>query len=201
MEIYQDTMVTGQVAMRNLLRAGLFSMLAAAAFAQGHGMSVRVPLPASAGGIRSSSHFPNAHFGFNTPRRRFSRGAFFPGFGLGYPWLGDYGYGYSYQPEPTVIVVTPPPAPVPQVIMQAPPKPIQAQIKEYHPPDTGDSSPFSIALKDGSVRHAMAVWVTDDTLHYIDTTGKPGQAPLESVDRQATRKLNAGKNVQSWLPG
>lgn len=193
--------------MRSLGKASLFSMLAVAAFAQGRGFGGHMPSPAPFRG------FPNAHFGFSTSRRgftgsvftrpffpgqrRFSQGFFFPWFDYG---LGAYDYGYGYQPEPPVIVVEPPPQ-VPQVIVQAPPKPIRPEIKEYTPPaETGDSSPFSIALKDGSVRSAIAVWVAGDALHYIDPEGKAGQATLESVDRQATKKLNPGKNVQPWLP-
>jgi len=89
----------------------------------------------------------------------------------------------------------------PPMFIQAPPKPIHPEIKEYNPPpEKGDASPFSIAMKDGSVRSAMAVWTVGESLDYVDGHGKAGQAPIDSVDREATKKLNPGKNVQAWLP-
>jgi hypothetical protein len=196
--------------MRSLWKASLFSMLAVTAFAQhggGHG-----------GGHSGGSHaassrgISGARAGFsgsNRGRQGFGRFAYIPWWsGYGYPWLGGYGlgdywdYGYDYPPEAPWATEPAPPQPMPfPVIAQAPPRPIHPEIKEYNPPDTGDSKPFSIALKDGSVRSALAVWTTDDdTLHYIDGEGHPGQTPLDAVDRAATKKLNDGKNVQSWLP-
>jgi hypothetical protein len=50
-----------------------------------------------------------------------------------------------------------------------------------------------IAMKDGWVYTAWDYWVERGTLHYITTQGKHNQASLELVDRQATVRLNSGK--------
>jgi hypothetical protein len=200
-------MIDRQAAMRSLLEAGALAMLALGAWAQGmHGAAP------------PASHFPNPHFGFSSAPRgfagsagtrpsyprhnRFSQGFFYPWLDYGYGYAPyDYGYDYGYEapPEPSVVVVQP--SLPPPLVMQPPPQPIHSEIKEYEfPPEAKESSPYSIALKDGAVRSAIAVWVTDEALHYVDPRGKAAEVPLDSVDRQQTKKLNPGKNVQPWLP-
>jgi hypothetical protein len=81
--------------------------------------------------------------------------------------------------------------------------------------DTGSSSPrpwqrefpaadgpllYLIAFTDGVIRAALAYWVDGDTLHYIDLKREQKQAPLTTVDRAFSRRLNRDRGVQFHLP-
>jgi hypothetical protein len=122
----------------------------------------------------------------------------------GYPWIygdnaGDYGDGFQAQPPPSIIVVMPqveqPPPP--------PPPPVRSEIREYHwPSSSGDSSgrAFSIVRKDHGVRSAIAVWVQGRFLCYAAPDGSRGRVPIDEVDREATRRINAEKQLNLPLP-
>ncbi len=130
-----------------------------------------------------------------------SRSGFFPSY-WGYGDYGDYGLWQEYPSAPSVLMVTPSPQPAPMEAPQPPPEPPRLVIREYKGAATGSdaSAVFSIVAKDGSVRSAIAVWVLDGAVHYLDPDGVPAQVLLGSVDREATRRANAEKRLTLWLP-
>jgi len=120
-----------------------------------------------------------------------------------YPGYWDYGdYGQEYPSAPSVVGVMPSPQPAPMEAPQPPPEPPRLVVREYKGAETGSdtSAVFSIVAKDGSVRSAIAVWVVDGAVHYLDPDDVPAQVPLSSVDRGATRRANAEKRLTLWLP-
>jgi hypothetical protein len=121
-----------------------------------------------------------------------------------YPSYWGYGdYAQEYPSAPSALTVTPPPPqPAPVEAPQPPPEPPRLVIREYKGAATGSdaSAVFSIIAKDGSVRSAIAVWVLDGAVHYLDPDGVPAQVRLSSVDREATRRANAEKRLTLWLP-
>ena len=119
----------------------------------------------------------------------------------GYDWGGYDTGGYDY--EPGVMPLQPP---APQVIVQAPPREVRPEIHEYMAPgaasatEPGEVASFVIALADGSLRSANAVWVQSGLLHYVDGDDNHHAIPLSAVDRQSTRKLNRERKLDLWLP-
>lgn len=101
------------------------------------------------------------------------------------------------------MLVQPPP---PQVIVQAPAREVRSEIRDYTAlapaaaPEPGEAASFVIALADGSLHSANAVWVQDSVLHYVDGEDNHHEVPLGSVDRQSTRKLNRERKLELWLP-
>lgn len=59
---------------------------------------------------------------------------------------------------------------------------------------------YLIAFKDGSIRSASAYWAEENTLHYITTEHRRERAPLDSVDRDLSRRLNRERNIDFQLP-
>jgi hypothetical protein len=138
-------------------------------------------------------------FGFGP--RFFSSSAFFP---FAYPlFLG--GDEAVYPPAPNTIIVEPPPPP-PVIVQQMPRETVRAAIHEYQPTATAEPVPgqeqpaFAIVLNDGSVQSAVAVSVQDDVLQYVDPDGEHRRVPLETVDRQATRRVNREQKLELRLP-
>jgi hypothetical protein len=62
------------------------------------------------------------------------------------------------------------------------------------------STLFLIALHDHSIRAAVAYWVQGNVLHFVTTDHETKQVPLDSVDRDLSRQLNAERRVQFSLP-
>jgi hypothetical protein len=132
-----------------------------------------------------------------------SSSGFFP---YALPLFTD-GYDSGYSAEPNVIIVQPP---APQVIVQQPPREVRSEIRDYTSPAPGptaaapvapaEAATFVIALNDGSVRAASAVWVQDSVLHYVDNDDIHRQVPMKSVNRESTRKLNHERKLELWLP-
>jgi outer membrane protein OmpA-like peptidoglycan-associated protein len=86
-----------------------------------------------------------------------------------------------------VTVVYPPPAPVTiapstTVIM------------------TPRQSTYMIAFRDSAVRIAETYWVSGNTLHFITPDRQMQTAPLASVDRSVSERLNRERNVEFFLP-
>jgi len=120
-------------------------------------------------------------------------------------------YPTSYYPTP--YSDSPPPAPSVTIIQQfAPPPvvvvepPVTAHIQEYAPsaaapPASGtEPSMFAIVLKDGSVLPAAAVMTQGDALQIVDADGQHRRVPLTAIDRDATRRRNAERNLRLQLP-
>lgn len=59
---------------------------------------------------------------------------------------------------------------------------------------------YLIALKDQSIHAAAAYWVEGKTLHYLTRDGKQEEAPLDTVDRELTLRLNHERGVEIQLP-
>jgi hypothetical protein len=59
---------------------------------------------------------------------------------------------------------------------------------------------FAIVLKDGSLLLAAAVMTQGDALQIVDADGQHRRIPLGSIDRDATRRRNAERNLRLQLP-
>jgi hypothetical protein len=143
---------------------------------------------------------------------------FYSGYGLGYgygygywPGYADYGYSsypaYSYpvyQPSPNVTVVYPPPAPAPATVY------VERTGRErdeygqaiHRPMSAPDSDPpiYLIAFRDRSIFAAVAYWAEGGTLHYVTQEHEQKQAPLSTLDRNLSDKLNRERGVAFSLP-
>jgi len=143
------------------------------------------------------SAFGNS-FGFG---RRFSASStFLPS---AFPLLlgGD---DYGYPPASNIVIMEQPP---PQtIVQQAPRETVRAEIHEYKPTATAEPVPpekqpaFALVLKDGSVQSAVAVAVQDEVVHYVDPDGRHRRVSLDTVDREATRRVNRERKLELHLP-
>jgi hypothetical protein len=124
---------------------------------------------------------------------------------------------YTTYTTPAVIVVNSPPAPSARIVVGGyavgyPPAVPSAQVvvvneiprvvvrespQDYQP----SSTPYFIAFTDSSVRLADAYWVGNDTLYYVTSAHALEQAPLNSLDRTLSQRLNCEKNLPFYLPG
>lgn len=114
-------------------------------------------------------------------------------------------YGDSYAVLPSAIVAMPAiqqadalPQPTPASA------PARSEMREYHWPssnsENSSATTFSLVSKDGRVQSAIAVWVQGNALCYYTPDQSTGRMPIDSIDREATRQLNAGKHLNLWLP-
>jgi len=132
------------------------------------------------------------------------------GYGYGGVYWGGYEpfYDSGYSPAAeaagsTVTVVYPPSPPVPMVTETAHPV-----IHEYATPADYGTPPepakgpilYLIAFRDSTIRAAMTYWVEGGTLFYLDTGHQEKQAPLASVDRDLSARLNRERRVPFNLP-
>ena len=126
------------------------------------------------------------------------------------PWAYDYGYGYGYGSPFADFGYAPPCTcpehPQPQVIMVAqperPPDPPRSAIHTYTWPGQPARTPavFSLAMKNSDVHSAIAVWVQDGIVNYLDENGKARSESLAAIDLEATRSLNKEKLLNLPLP-
>jgi hypothetical protein len=163
------------------------------------------PVQANPPLIPFSSRFSSFNRGFGFGNRGFGRSIQYP---YGYSGYGDYDYDYEYPPSPqNVIVVQQPPPPAPEAPQETPPPPVQSQIRDYNFGTTTEARPsgaaeqhFVIALKDGTLRSAVAVWAAGDSLNYVDPDGRYRKTPMAVVDRDRTNRLNRDRHLQLQLP-
>jgi hypothetical protein len=137
----------------------------------------------------------------------FGYGSWYPNdasFYSGYPYSGysypnyDYGYQDPSSQSPVVIYQTLAPTATPADYQAARP-----EIREYvEPPPQGYERPiFLIAFKgQDNIRAAEAFWVEGGILKYVNLQHERKQAPLESVDRALSMRLNRERNVDFRLP-
>jgi endonuclease YncB( thermonuclease family) len=59
---------------------------------------------------------------------------------------------------------------------------------------------YLFAFKDHSIYAAVAYWVDGDTLHYFTSGDTHKQAPLSTLDRPFTERLNRETGVALKLP-
>ena len=196
--------------MRKVPWISVFLLVAAQAFAQRGGGGHAGGGHAVGGG---SGHQSSTHIGLPPVRpippldgagrgRHYGGRAYTSG---GYPYAAGYDYGYAQAPNEVVVEQAPPPV----IVQQAPPPPPQPPrpaLYEYKPGSLPEPGPpaeprtFAIILRDGSVHEAMAVWVQEDTLHYMDSDGRHRQTPLDAVDRQSSRRVNRERQLELNIP-
>ena len=178
--------------MRKILRLSLAGLLAGVAGAQDR------QFPAALGaGIPPLA--PTSPRVAPSPRN-FSHGfsPYWGGYGAVYPAVPDYS---ATPPVTNVVVFEPPVAPPPP-----PPPPIRSSIQELNPGALNSAASteplvfFVIALKDGSRHSAVAVWVQQNQLRYVDADDQNRSVPLSAVDRAATRELNQARHLNLRLP-
>jgi hypothetical protein len=100
-------------------------------------------------------------------------------------------YGQS-----NVIVVLPPPVQPPPTTVVVPAEPqVVTPVMS-----TARQITYLIAFKDGTVRRADQYWVSGATLYYITPDRLRKEAPLVSVDRALSERLNTEQNVAFVLP-
>jgi hypothetical protein len=86
------------------------------------------------------------------------------------------------QPAPAPVVREYPPAPAPQ-------------SQKYEDPL------YLLAMRDGTIRAVLAYWADGPSVHYVTLDHERKQAPLSSVDRALSERLNRERNVPFRLPG
>jgi hypothetical protein len=124
----------------------------------------------------------------------------------GYPdysgYLGSANEGNEYPPfapmyGPPPLPAYPAPAPPAHLFIQEYPA---AADRGFSPPQEDNSPAYSIAFKDGATRTVTMFWVDGVTLHYLDTDHHERRAPLASVDRNLSARLNRERHVPFDLP-
>jgi len=134
---------------------------------------------------------------FNQIQKHGNGGAGFGAFPLAVGYQ-DTGYYNGGTQGPVIILQqSEPPTPPPP-----PPPPAQPELREYmwRESKNDPSATFTILSKDGNSISAVAVWVQNNTVLHIAPNGEAGQIPLNAVDRQATRAVNAARNLILSLP-
>lgn len=158
------------------------------------------------GGVSHRPVFRGGGFGYN----RFSRFGVYPYY---YPYFyGGYGYGYYdpyfsssystspdyypnadyYNQPPVVMNYGYPPEPPP---VEDAPQPMLREYPQSPAPRKYDDQLYLIAFKDSTIRAVMAYWVEGATLHYVTLDKSQKEAPLASVDRDLSERLNQERNV------
>ena len=121
-------------------------------------------------------------------------------------------YGLPYYPaaysEPDVpasggLTIIQQFAPPPALAAAPEPPAVAPQIHEYatsaaSPPAAAET--FAIVLKDGKMLAATAVTAQGDAVQIVDPDGEHLRVPLASIDREATRRRNAERNLRLQLP-
>ena len=82
---------------------------------------------------------------------------------------------------------------------------VAPDIHEYVPPPSQTNSThgptvYLIAFQDNSIRAALAYWTEGSTLRYVTLDHEQKQAPLASVDRALSERLNGERHVLFRLP-
>jgi hypothetical protein len=101
---------------------------------------------------------------------------------------------FPASPGPNITVVYPPQSPpvAPEVVV------IHARPVEEFVPTSRVT--YLIAFKNSVVRLAEQYWVSGKTIFYITIDHQQMTAPLDSVDRSLSLRLNSEQNVAFWLP-
>ncbi|MBV8811812.1 MAG: hypothetical protein JO033_24340 [Acidobacteriaceae bacterium] len=170
-------------------------------------------VPGMSGG--SFHRGPTFGFGYGSGHRGFRGGIRYrPGFGFYAPYFPLSGYDFyapysplyegdqyaGESPEPYVA-----PGNVVFVQPSAPAEHATLVIHEYKfdnkpAPASGERLSFTIVLKDGSTRSAIASWILNGNLFYIDSQSRQQLLAPEVIDRDATERANEGKNLRLDLP-
>ena len=108
--------------------------------------------------------------------------------------------GQWYPPSSNVTVVYPQPAQTSQLVVIVNESPAQrpAEFQEEYAP--ARQTTYLIAFKDNVIRVADQYWVNGKTLYYLTTDHQRMTAPVASVDRPLSKRLNSEQNVTFYLP-
>jgi len=170
--------------MKTLMQLALCCLVAPGLFAEHPG-----------GGAVSGGHAGRVTAGSHAGQGR-HRGYFFGGY---YDPLWDYGYTpLTDQAGSNTTVVYPPvysPPAQPMVAETAHPVIHEYGQQENYAIPSGSPILYLIAFQDKTIRAAMTYWVEDGALHYLDTGHQLKQAPLASVDRDLSARLNGERHV------
>ena len=122
----------------------------------------------------------------------------------------DYGSSpaaYSSSPAPAVVIYNTnasPPAPSSVRVYEAPAR-SQSDVRDESDavsPQREGRPIYLIAFRNqDNIRAAEAYWVTGATLHFVTLQHELRQAPLSSVNRALTYRLNWERHVDFRLPG
>ena len=129
---------------------------------------------------------------------------------------GYVGGGWVQQPQylqsqPVVIMnqqAAPPPAPIlvmnPDYKQETAPNPVLREYSAVSTPYANfqPSAPkvFLLALKDGTLRQAVAFWAEGDTLHYVQPDHKQDSVTFAKLDREASKRFNTERGIEIKLP-
>lgn len=106
------------------------------------------------------------------------------------------------QAQSNVTVVYPPPAQTPPIVVfvREHPAPVLAPVG--FPEEYGSERPvtYQIAFKNSAIRVADQYWVNGKTLFFVTLDHRRMSAPVDSVDRALSRRLNSEQNVAFFLP-
>ncbi len=106
--------------------------------------------------------------------------------------------GQSYPPSSNVTVVYPPPVQTQSVFVIENPDLRRAELQDRYEP--ARQITYLIAFKNSVVRVADQYWVSGNTLYYVTTDHERMTAPVSSVDRPLSKRLNSEKDVAFYLP-
>ena len=107
--------------------------------------------------------------------------------------------GQWYPPSSNVTVVYPPPVHNPPVVIVLDdPAPWPAAFREQYAP--ARQTTYLIAFKDSVVGVADQYWVSGKTIFFVTTDHHRMTAPISSVDRTLSVRLNNEQNVAFVLP-
>jgi hypothetical protein len=130
-----------------------------------------------------------------------------PGF-IGGGWVQQPQY---LQPQPVVIMnqqAAPPPTPIlvmnPEYKQETAPNPVMREYSAVSTPYANfqPSAPkvFLLALKDGTLRQAVAFWAEGDTLHFVQPDHKQDSVTFVKLDREASKRFNSERGIEIKLP-
>lgn len=125
------------------------------------------------------------------------------------PFFNDCGYVdpyYNGYPADAGYAYAPPAPDPPPVVAQAP----QPALREYPAPAQPAQAPqaqkyqdplYLLAMNDGTIRAVLSYWADGPSLRYVTLDHEQRQAPLSSIDRGLSERLNRERNVTFRLPG
>jgi hypothetical protein len=111
--------------------------------------------------------------------------------------LATGAHGQWYPSSSNVTVVYPPVQPATTVVIvndSPPPRPVREAFGPAR------QITYLIAFKDSVVRMAEQYWVEGKTIYFVTTDHQRMTAPVSSVDRILSKRLNSEQNVAFYLP-
>jgi hypothetical protein len=113
-------------------------------------------------------------------------------------WYG--GYAYPPSSNVSVTVVYPPPAQPPTVVVLESERPVPVPVQRQEEYGPVRQVTYLIAFKNNEIRAVDQYWVKGKTLYYLTADHQRRTAPIESVNRALSKRLNREQNVAFVLP-